>query len=1021
MLTVLPGKHQFESKCGWGEEWRRCFAQRNFSLDKLNHCERRNWWFGISPTGGGGGGGGRIILEDSDGVIAGTKTVTGGSGGVNSNNTAYNGIQGSTGTSTTRNIDIGYLTGADYITTQNASQFETTDWSAISSITFTQSTPGTSTIKYLVSFNNRTTWKYWNGSSWQTTTLANISTNGNTKAELEALSSSNWSSANGFASGSTSAIDFAIELTSSDEQTTPALTSIEFGYTYTSYITTNPTVTVVESVALPYSTLTSLGEELGPNNVGSIEYQISNDNGTTWYYYNGSAWTEAPATTFGTYTNTATEITGAISAFSDLGSGIFSFKAFLHASSISTPVELDTVLVGYTYQDPVITITSPNSNSWSRGISHDITWTEGLNSGATPDNGEFDDMTITLIDSEAVETPIVEKLINPGGTYTWAVPSNQALGTYTIRVKSNITNVHYDLLQDDSSVTIQNLPVIAVTTPNGGETLKAGETIEITWTNSGTVDAVNLYYSDDNGSTWNSISSDETNDESYFWIVPEAISDTVLVKVEATESILVFDISDAPFEILKNLIITSPNGGETLIIGEAATLTWETYGLINDIQISVSDDDFVTYEVIESSIPNNDTYSWTVPSTLLSSSSIGSNWKIRITDVLGDAVDGDTSDAVFSISNMRIISPALDDIVQYGSTEIIEWQVNPTITTLDIYAIINGGIPELIASDVSSISGTYPWIVNSSVSDSVQLRLVSSDDAEITATSQSFSITASTYITDNTLSVTYPTSSDQLIVGTTAPIAWDIPSAIWPRVHITYSTDNFVSDFHVVATDIENTGTYSWTVPNNVQTGVSLKVVSTDLASDEVISDGFDIIGDSLSVSNPSGVTSFVGGRYVELSWSLDAGTINTGDYTLSYSTDNFATSTSIESGLASSGTKIFQIPAITTSNFDVRITYNGSPGFYTELSNLSISSQSYSLSGILLDAQKSLVIGYSVGMYPIQSGVTYLCITQQTTLRLRQQLRLIAKRCKWGILFMVCAKQCEYKRKSPSSIKSTG
>jgi len=57
----------------------------------------------------------------------------------------------------------GYATAQPYyVTTSDTSQKDTSGWIGINSISLTQTTPTDTDIKYLVSFDGRTTWKTWN-------------------------------------------------------------------------------------------------------------------------------------------------------------------------------------------------------------------------------------------------------------------------------------------------------------------------------------------------------------------------------------------------------------------------------------------------------------------------------------------------------------------------------------------------------------------------------------------------------------------------------------------------------------------------------------------------------------------------------------------------------------------------------------------------------------------------------------------------------------------------------------------
>lgn len=83
-------------------------------------------------------------------------------------------------------------------------------------------------------------------------------------------------------------------------------------------------------------------------------------------------------------------------------------------------------------------------------------------------------------------------------------------------------------------------PTVAVTAPNGGETLAAAGASNITWTatdaTSGVANSILIEYSANGGSTYSSVSSGETNDGTYSWTVPSSASTTALIRVTATDA-----------------------------------------------------------------------------------------------------------------------------------------------------------------------------------------------------------------------------------------------------------------------------------------------------------------------------------------------------------------------------------------------------------------------------------------------------------------------------------------------------
>jgi hypothetical protein len=98
---------------------------------------------------------------------------------------------------------------------------------------------------------------------------------------------------------------------------------------------------------------------------------------------------------------------------------------------------------------------------------------------------------------------------------------------------------------------ITEIYTITLTSPNGGETVPLGESYAITWTSSTNIDSVNVYFSDDNGRTYQIVATGEGNDGEYTWTVPETAITTGKIKVDGlkTGSIKAFDVSDSTFEI----------------------------------------------------------------------------------------------------------------------------------------------------------------------------------------------------------------------------------------------------------------------------------------------------------------------------------------------------------------------------------------------------------------------------------------------------------------------------------------
>jgi RHS repeat-associated protein len=89
--------------------------------------------------------------------------------------------------------------------------------------------------------------------------------------------------------------------------------------------------------------------------------------------------------------------------------------------------------------------------------------------------------------------------------------------------------------------------------------------------------------------------------------------------------------------------VTSPNGGEGLLIGSTHEITWTTTGTINSVMIEYSTNNGSTWKNIIKSTENDSIYEWEVPDDP------STDCLVRISGMDGDENPSDVSDALFSI------------------------------------------------------------------------------------------------------------------------------------------------------------------------------------------------------------------------------------------------------------------------------------------------------------------------------------------------------------------------------------
>jgi hypothetical protein len=199
--------------------------------------------------------------------------------------------------------------------------------------------------------------------------------------------------------------------------------------------------------------------------------------------------------------------------------------------------------------------------------------------------------------------------------------------------------------------------MIKVLALNGGEVIPSGKPYNITWTAPDTAKSFKVFYSIDNGVTWNFINI-VNNERHYTWDVPVFTGNKkkCFIKVvgfgeeNAVGLKLGSDSSDGPFtiEVIK---LNTPNGGETLTSGSTYNITWATNSTkkpVSKVILSYTLDGGVTWKAIPAITGNPGTYSWTVPT--VSTSKTKCKVKVVLKDSAGNTIGSDVSDAFFTIS-----------------------------------------------------------------------------------------------------------------------------------------------------------------------------------------------------------------------------------------------------------------------------------------------------------------------------------------------------------------------------------
>jgi hypothetical protein len=350
---------------------------------------------------------------------------------------------------------------------------------------------------------------------------------------------------------------------------------------------------------------------------------------------------------------------------------------------------------------PVQVITPNGGEYWDANTTYPITWT-------TDPAASISNVRIRYSTNGGTSWSYVTSGTPNTGSYSWTTP-NILSSNVLIKVENAIfSSTPYDISNAVFNIGITAPNSITVLSPNGGETLPTAGTETITWSTTGSVSLVDLYYSTDGGINWNTIATSETNDGAYDWAFSYVSSDKALIKIVENGDPLVKDSSDAHFNIGFYVHLLSPNGGESYIGTSVDTIYWDAASVLSFVQLEISQNSGANWSFITSSTPNTGKYAWTIPNITCTTC------RVRIRN---GVVASDYSETDFSItpySGIELTSPNGGETFAEGVNYPITWNPAGITSNLNLFYSIDSGVTWLSIANGISNTGTYNWLIPTS-------------------------------------------------------------------------------------------------------------------------------------------------------------------------------------------------------------------------------------------------------------------------------------------------------------------
>ncbi|MDP2630771.1 MAG: hypothetical protein Q8P56_05170, partial [Candidatus Uhrbacteria bacterium] len=274
------------------------------------------------------------------------------------------------------------------------------------------------------------------------------------------------------------------------------------------YATDTPTINPTTSLTLPVLSSWDSFTETATKNGGEIYYQLSDDDGATWKYWNGAAWTLAGVSNY----STATVVNTNIGSF-PTGNKKIRWKAFL-SSSGSQQVILDNIAIGYTENAPPVISNltgSQNSSSGYIHVDYSLSDTASDPSSLTVYEYSLDGntwQTMTTASSDPSHDGIAALTSSPGGTahtFVWnAAADLGAIYSATVQVRLQANDGIISGTTTTSSAFAVDYVVPVVSSVSAVQSVGTTN-VQITYDvsdNTSTDLLIELDISDDGGFTW---------------------------------------------------------------------------------------------------------------------------------------------------------------------------------------------------------------------------------------------------------------------------------------------------------------------------------------------------------------------------------------------------------------------------------------------------------------------------------------------------------------------------------------
>ena len=200
---------------------------------------------------------------------------------------------------------------------------------------------------------------------------------------------------------------------------------------------------------------------------------------------------------------------------------------------------------------------------------------------------------------------IIKRGVPNNGKFDWDISSFDTTSTFS-KIKIELSNNIRINDINKGYFTIYGKPEISLSSSASQSMIEDKTTYRINWTSKNIREnRINLYYSTNDGESWQPIEIDILNKNFYDWNIPSLKTASCIFKVESVVQPDIFSISNYPINIIDRPLILIKNNLNDLEFNfsDSININWESYNL-SDLYIDIlySEDSGKNWKIIHKNI-----------------------------------------------------------------------------------------------------------------------------------------------------------------------------------------------------------------------------------------------------------------------------------------------------------------------------------------------------------------------------------------------------------------------------------